>query len=95
MAKPKLTFTTDDKTYAITLPFPEADHAVVAGWECPTCGGDKVAGRARRIENHDTYAAEAGCVACRKIIGTIRVKVSTLFGIEEDERVMSMGVKIY
>lgn len=96
--KPKITFTTnaDDKEYPAKLESPDATAAVVEGWACPGCGGNLVAGTQRRIENHDTYAADGGCIKCRTVTGIIRVQVyDTLFGLEEDKRVMSMGVRIY
>jgi hypothetical protein len=34
-------------------------------------------------------------MGCGARLGMLRVKVNTLFGLEEDERVFSMGVKIY
>lgn len=59
------------------------------------CGSKSCAGHGRRIENRDTYAADASCLRCGKPVGIIRVRVNTLFGIEEDERVARMGVRIY
>lgn len=77
-----------------------ADTPTVAvpGWRCG-CGGERIAGTGRRMESRDTYASEARCVGCAAAVGTIRAKVSTLFGLEEDEAVMAVaaqiGAKIY
>jgi hypothetical protein len=63
---------------------------------CPHCKENLVvAGGGKRIKNHDTYAAPAVCLACNHWVGELELKVSTLFGLEEDERVFSMGFKIY
>jgi len=97
--KDRMTFETGGRVYPMRPPFEGADHAVVEGWTCPTCGGNKVAGAGRTIEGphpSDTYRADGGCASCRKVVGVLRVKVAgTLFGLEEDERVASMGVRIY
>jgi hypothetical protein len=44
---------------------------------------------------HDTYMADAVCVKCDGHVGILYAKMDTLFGLEEDERVMSMAVKVY
>lgn len=80
-------------------PYENADHAVASG-ACPGCKAEpfKVAGCGKSIDpdrRHDTYRADAVCIACSGHVGILRVKVDTLFGIEEDERVASMGIRIY
>ena len=95
----KLSFhPTEGKVQELKLPFPEADAAVVQPpAPCPHCGAEemKVQGTGKHIESQDTYASNAITTCCSKHVGTIRAKVNTLFGIEEDERVFSMGVRIY
>lgn len=62
--------------------------------ECPACGAPapfKVAGKERRVASHDTYVADAHAVCCKKHVGTLRVKVETLFGVAEDEAVLTHG----
>lgn len=64
---------------------------------CPVC---KVApvrarGTGKRIESHDTYAANAVFVCCGAPAGVLRVKVDTIFGIEEDERVLAGPWRVY
>lgn len=94
----KITFTVnaDGSVYSAALPAPDSSYASVEGWTCAKCGGSAVAGSGRRIESHSVYASDGGCVACKTISGVIRVQVvDTLFGLEEDERIASMGVRIY
>jgi hypothetical protein len=95
--KSEITFTTfDDKVYTCTLPFPSCAYAVVDGWTCQNCGKNGVAGRDKRIEGHDVYAANGGCADCKIITGVVRAKVfSTLFGLEEDERVLNGRCRVY
>jgi len=72
----------------------EVTHtSAIAVGECPSCGASplRVCGRARTIEGHDVYAARAMCGACDDEIGTIRARVSTLFGLREDEAVLVHG----
>jgi hypothetical protein len=70
---------------------------------CPYCGveevepkGFKVAGSNRRIAKDDrAYEADAGCLACKAHLGTLRVETGTLFGIREDEAVLNGRVRVY
>jgi hypothetical protein len=52
-----------------------------------TVMGDKT----KMTHDHDTYRAPAHCCSCGVHVGTITVKVSTIFGIEEDDRVLNHG----
>jgi hypothetical protein len=66
-----------------------ADHVVADGC-CPSCRAApfRVQGTGRRIAADDrAHEADAVCLACRKIVGTLRVEVNTLFGLREDEAV--------
>lgn len=79
------------------LDFAEADHAVAEGC-CPACTTElfRVQGTGRRIAADDrAYEADAVCLACAQLVGTLRVEVNTLFGLREDEAVARLGVKIY
>lgn len=63
---------------------------------CPHCKKPlTVAGGGKHIKNQDTYSAPAGCVSCNMWVGDLEVQVSTLFGLEEDERIANMGIRIY
>lgn len=57
-------------------------------WPCAGLKGSMVRG-------HDTYTSLAGCTACGKLAGKLVVTVSTIFGIEEDERVLNGRARVY
>lgn len=82
------------------LPFEGADHVVVEG-KCPNLACDqrepfRAAGaRGTMVRGHDTYTSDAGCVACKLVTGKLVVTVSTLFGVEEDERVLGGRCRVY
>jgi hypothetical protein len=84
----KITIKHDGKTYRARQPFAGADHVVAYG----VCCG-RITGRNPR-EDHDTVTSDAFCV-CGKAVGTIRVKVSTIFGIEEDRAVLNGRARVY
>ena len=84
------------KTFKVKQPYEGASYANVPDAKCPHCSEELVIqGTGKHIASYDTYAAMAICVKCEKPVGEIQAKVNTLFGLEEDERVFSMGVKIY
>lgn len=94
MAKPILVI--DGKKHKVVPPYEGASYANVPDIVCPHCGKDlQVQGTGKRISGHDTYVAGAVCTACDKLVGELRLKVSTIFGLEEDEAVFRLGVKIY
>ena len=79
------------------VPFDGADHCIVEG-ECPHCHAApfKAAGvRGSMVRGHDTYTSHAGCVGCKVVTGRLVVTVDTLFGIEEDERVLNGRCRVY
>jgi hypothetical protein len=86
----------DQPARACRTPFEDADHVLVEG-ACPECGAEpfKARGLGRRVAAHDTYAAHAVGLCCRKPVGELRTTVSTLFGIDEDERVLNGPWRIY
>jgi hypothetical protein len=55
----------------------------------------RVAGAGQHIESHDTYASSAVAICCSKIVGTLRARVSTVFGLVEDQRVLGGPWKVY
>lgn len=90
----KITFTpTDGKAETAKLPYDGAAFVEVAT-PC-ACGCTSIAGGGQSIESHDTYRAAAHCTKCRKPRGVLRVKMSTIFGVEEDERVLAGPWKVY
>jgi hypothetical protein len=61
---------------------------------CPHCGAPpplRVQGTGRRIEGHDVYSADVFAACCSKPIGVVRAQMDTLFGLDEDERVLHHG----
>jgi hypothetical protein len=91
----KVTFTVDNVEHTCSVPYEGAAFVLVDGWACPTCKRSGVAGRNQRIESHDTYASDAGCADCKVVVGVLRVQLSTLFGLEEDERVLNGRCRVY
>ena len=55
----------------------------------------QVQGNGESVESRDTYRADAHCLACGETIGVLRVKMSTIFGIEEDKRVLNGRCRVY
>lgn len=94
--KHKATLTIGKETFAVAVPYEGCSYADVPSVVCPHCGEPlQVQGTGKRIATRDTYAATAICTTCEKPVGELKLKVNTLFGLEEDERVFSMGVRIY
>lgn len=78
-------------------PFAGAAYVVVDG-VCPHCKAEpfNVAGvKGTLVRGHDTYTADAGCVGCNVPTGKLVITVNTLFGIEEDERVLNGRCRVY
>lgn len=89
--------TRDDKPrkLALTTAYP---GAVTATCEeaCP-CGSSAIVGDGltRVPAERDEYISKGFCAGCRSRRGTIHAKVDTLFGIEEDERVLGGPWRVY
>jgi hypothetical protein len=93
----KIKLITPSERRRCRLQSPDADHAIADG-RCPGCHAEpfRVQGTGRRIAADDrAYEADAVCLACSQIVGTLRVEVNTLFGLREDGAVFRSGVKIY
>jgi hypothetical protein len=79
------------------LPYEGADFAVLVTG-CPECGAHepKLQGTGRRpSKDGRAWEADAVALCCDRHVGTLRCEMNTLFGVEEDERVFRMGIKIY
>ena len=88
----------DGVEHAAAPPFDGADHAIIYDLDdCPLCHCKtlKVRGLGIRERGHDTYTADAQTICCGKPIGKLVVTVDTLFGIEEDERVLHGRCRVY
>jgi hypothetical protein len=72
----------------------EDGKAATAEGPCPCCGVKPfaLAGAGMRIADDDrAYEADGQCVACGKPVGIIRAEVDTLFGLREDQAVLTHG----
>lgn len=70
--------------------------AAFRGDSCPVCKRAlHVRGAGKRIASRDTYEADGFCASCGAPLGTIVAQVSTIFGLEEDERVLAGPWKVY
>lgn len=85
---------TDQEGKVTRLKETEGYQAVEAEDPC-ACGCKMVAGTGREIEGRDTYRAQGLCVQCRAPRGIIRAQVETIFGLEEDERVLAGPWRVY
>jgi hypothetical protein len=78
------------------LPYEGADHVVGVG-RCPLC--KRINWRAQGVgpqdTGHDTVESACKCVECGEIVGRIRVRMSTIFGLEEDARVINGRCRVY
>jgi hypothetical protein len=90
----KITIVLDNGSrHKARLPHEHASHVEIA-LLCPNgCSHRftplKISGTGIKHHNHDTYFADAIALCCKRKIGTIEAKVSTIFGIEEDEIINS------
>ena len=78
------------------LPYPGAEFVHMKG-PCPSCGH---AGLVRvrgsgQTTTYDCHLSRAVALCCGQRIGELRVQVSTVFGIEEDQRVLLGRCRVY
>jgi len=93
----KITVTTSGGVFKARLPYDGAGYVVVSGLECPECnaeGGLRVRGPSP-VTDHDTMRSRAVCADCDQGVGHITVKFNTIFGIEEDKRVLNGRCRVY
>ncbi len=97
----KITLTDrDGRSLVAKQPHENADRVIVESGTCAKCKLSPlvVRGLGMTIDpnaSHDTYRADAVCCGCNEPVGVLRVKVSTIFGIEEDERVLNGRCRVY
>lgn len=97
----KITLTDrDGRVLVAKQPHEHADRVIVEAGACAKCklAPLVVRGLGMTIDpeaSHDTYRADAVCCGCDAPAGVLRVKVSTIFGIEEDERVLNGRCRVY
>ena len=92
----KITLTIGDRKLAASRPHGQSTFVEV-NTICPRCKSEplQVQGDNNSIESRDTYRADARCLSCGETIGVLRVRVSTIFGIEEDGRVLNGRCRVY
>lgn len=79
------------------LPHKEADHAIAAG-ACPKCNaspwGVQGTGRRPSVDGR-AWEADGITTCCKQFAGIIRWETDTLFGVREDELVLSGRCRVY
>lgn len=95
----RITLTTQDDRVLPAHQDPSCGDRVNVAGPCPSCRAPwQVRGKGPTRDPqspHDTYRADAVCVACSAPAGVLRVSVDTIFGIEEDERVLHGRCRVY
>lgn len=92
----KLSLKVGDETLALKIPTEDTGGVNVPGKKCPSCALPlRVGGSGRRIGGHDYYLSTAGCLNCGTVVGELKLTVSTIFGLEEDERVLCGRCRVY
>lgn len=90
----------DDRDVRVARePFPTARRVLAQG-ACPDCGASDegeftVAGGIVRYTDDREQIADAVCLDCNSHIGALRVQFDTLFGVEEDRRVLLGRPRVY
>lgn len=81
----------EDLIQEATRPYQDAMFVRVP--TCPICKREPadVQGKNPRWLDEETCESDATCLDCQKPVGTLRVVLGTLFGLEEDERVLNSG----
>ena len=92
----KIKLTMGGKVYIARRPFPECEYVEVPG-EAPHCDGItlQVKGDGDVVTGYDTYTVDALCARCKEPVGILVTTVKTLFGIEEDRRVLNGRCRVY
>ncbi len=90
----------DGSSYDAAPSYAGAPHLEVDGASCARCGSTplRVAGfkgAASTVTTADATYTACGCVACNAHVGTIKREASSIFGEEEDARVLSGGWRVY
>lgn len=89
----KIRLDTDTGRHDATPPYSGAPCVEVSGWAC-ACGSARV--HCERSERgHVTVEGNALCFACGAAAGRLVVTFETIFGLEEDERVLNGRPRVY
>ena len=90
----EITLKTDRGSFSCHLPYDGAQYVTASKHKCRVCDESNVQGIGQPTRGHDTYASVAACL-CGERLGTIVVKMSTIFGLEEDEAVLYGRCRVY
>lgn len=73
-----------------------SEHGLVEG-ACPGCKVEpfRIHGHGTERFDRDTVRAGTRCMNCKDPVGWCYTKVSTIFGLEEDERVLHGRARVY
>lgn len=75
----------------------DESFVTVTGYTCP-CGEKtwRISGGQSQISDDDrAYEASARSLCCNRIVGVLRVEMDTLFGLREDQAVLSGRCRVY
>lgn len=77
-------------------PHADAEYVIARG-ACPKCSASpwRACGSGDQRVGHDTLSAACRCLECGAIVGEIVVTMDTIFGIEEDRRVLNGRCRVY
>ena len=80
------------ETFVADLPYRGAGYVTVEVGAACECGSVSLRGNGLEVDESDYHREEnAVCAECLKVRGRIHVELSTIFGIEEDARVLIHG----
>ncbi len=83
----------DGRTLEVKPPYLTAPFAEAAEEIC-SCGGVRVVGK-NLTHDYDTYRSSAYCADCQSRVGELVARVATIFGIDEDIRVLNGRCRVY
>lgn len=90
-----ITLQTDAEAIPLRLPHAEAPYVEASGRQCPHCAEPLRVFSREEEEGHDEVRGRGRCTSCKEIVGELVVKVSTIFGIEEDRAVLYGRPRVY
>ena len=84
-------------TRSLRQPYEGADYLIASNGDptCYRCGTVFKLRVPRYRTEHDRYIGAGRCVSCDADLGTVTVRVDTIFGIEEDRRVLDGRCRVY
>lgn len=92
----RIILTIAEKNHVMRVPYPDAPFVVSNDdLRCPHCDTEIKARMPHPTIEFDTYRGDAVCAGCDRKIGHMTAKVSTIFGIEEDRRVLEGHCRVY